>query len=276
VAGAPRLVVMTGGSAGIGRATALGLAGPGTHLVLLGRSEERAAEVLEEAWHAGATADFAPVDLASLESVAEAAPTVAAFGAIDLLIADAGVAGVRGATADGFEIAFGVNHLGHHLLVRLLMPQVRKATAPRVVVVSSDAHRGASAIDWDALRRPTRSITGITEYQVSKLCNVLHVRELARREPEVDVYAVHPGMVATDIWRRVPQPARWLMTRRMLEPEVGAETVLHCATDPAAAGRSGTYWARMEVQEPSEQAGDDALAKELWERSEGWTSGFAG
>jgi retinol dehydrogenase 12 len=267
---------MTGGSAGIGRATALGLAGPGTHLMLLGRSEERAAAVLEEAWHAGAMADFVPIDLASLDSIAEAATTVAALGPIDLLIADAGVAGVRGVTTDGFEVAFGVNHLGHHLLVHLLLPRIRQARAPRVVVVSSDAHRGAQGIDWDALRRPTRSITGIVEYQVSKLCNVLHVRELARREPEIDVYAVHPGMVATDIWRRVPQPARWLMTRRMVEPEVGAETVLHCATAPDAAGRSGTYWADLEVCEPSEPARDDALARELWERSEEWASGFAG
>lgn len=249
----------------------LALAGAGDRVVLLGRSAERAAPVVDRLRSAGAVASHLSLDLASLDSIRSAAPRLEEAGPVDLVIADAGLAGVRGATRDGFELAFGVNHLGHFALIDLLHPQLAASPEPRVVIVASDAHRGAQGIDWRAVRRPTRSLTGFPEYRVSKLCNVLHARELARRRPALEVAAVHPGMVATDMWRRVPQPARWWMTRRMLTAEQGAETVVHCATSPAGSGRSGAYWARGREREPSDLAADPALAAELWERSAEWT-----
>lgn len=228
------------------------------------------APVLEQLWSQGVTADFVHMDLGSLDSVRRAAGDVASFGPLDLIIADAGIAGRRGSTDDGFELAFGVNHLGHFLLLRLLISQLPAASGARVVVVSSEAHRGADGIDWGALRRPTRSLTGYPEYEVSKLCNILHVRELARREPSLEVLAVHPGMVATGMWDRVPQPVRWFMKRRMIEPAEGAEAVIHCAVE--VEDQSGTYWAGTRRRSPSEHAQDGELAAELWERSMEWTS----
>ncbi len=265
----PRSVFMTGASSGIGRAAALALAGPGTHLVLAGRSEERTRPIMEQVASAGATAEFIRLDLGSLRSVAAVAESFT--GPIDLLLADAGVAG-RGTTADGFELAFGVNHLGHFLLIESLLPRTLEAALPRVVIVASEAHRSARRPDWDAVQRRTRSLTGLPEYSVSKLCNILHANELARLNPTIEVAAVHPGVVATGMWRRVPQPLRWLMTRNMLRPEEGAASVVRLCN--AKEVRSGSYWVRTTPWPPTSLASDAELAAELWERSNRWTRDF--
>ena len=110
--------------------------------------------------------------------------------------------------------------------------------------MSSDAHYSAKGIDFEALRRPARGLTGLPEYAVSKLCNVLFTQELARRVAGTGVttYALHPGVVASDIWRRVPWPVRPLVTRRMLSITEGAATSLYCATSPDVAQDSGLFY----------------------------------
>jgi retinol dehydrogenase-12 len=190
-----------------------------------------------------------------------------------VLVNNAGVGGQRGTTADGFELHFGVNHLGHFALTSLLLERLT-ASGPdaRIVNVSSSAHYGPSGIDFDALRRPTVTYTGQREYNVSKLCNVLFTRELARRLDGVGVtsYALHPGVVASDIWRRVPWLARTLITRRMLTAEQGAVTSLHCAASSAVAAQNGLYYDKCRVREPSRVATPE-LAELLWKRSAEWT-----
>ena len=113
-----------------------------------------------------------------------------------------------------------------------------------MVTVSSDAHYNARGVDFEAVRRPARGITGLGEYAVSKLCNVLFSQELARRTAGTGVttYALHPGVVASDIWRRVPWPVRPLVTRRMLSVTEGAATSLYCATSPEVAQDSGLFY----------------------------------
>ncbi|MDP9035036.1 MAG: SDR family oxidoreductase, partial [Myxococcota bacterium] len=172
-------------------------------------------------------------------------------------------------TTDGFELAFGTNHLGHFLLTLLLMPSLGAAASPRVVTVSSQAHADAKAIDFSAIRRPTRSITGLPEYCVSKLANVLFTRELARRTPPSSVrsYALHPGVVASEIWRKVPWPIRPLMKRRMISNEEGAKTTLYCATSPDVARSTGRYYDDCREKAPSALAQDDDLAQRLWAKS---------
>ena len=110
--------------------------------------------------------------------------------------------------------------------------------------MSSDAHYNARGVDFEAVRRPARGITGLGEYAVSKLCNVLFSQELARRTAGTGVrsYALHPGVVASDIWRRVPWPVRPLVTRRMLSVSEGAATSLYCATSPEVAQASGLFY----------------------------------
>jgi retinol dehydrogenase 12 len=112
------------------------------------------------------------------------------------------------------------------------------------------------------------------EYSVSKLCNVLFSAELARRLDGTGVtsYALHPGVVASDIWRRVPWPVRPLVTMRMLTNEQGARTSLYCATSPEVAGTTGRFYDNCAEREPSPVATPD-LAGRLWQRSEEWTAG---
>jgi retinol dehydrogenase 12 len=168
-----------------------------------------------------------------------------------------------------------VNHLGHFALTMLLLDRL-KASGPgaRIVNVSSEAHFSASGINWGAQRQRTRSFTGMREYAVSKLCNVLFTQELARRlggtDADVTAYALHPGVVASDIWRRVPQPFRALMTRRMLSTGQGALTSLYCATSPDAASASGLFYDKCQAVAPNPVATPE-LAGQLWKRSAEWT-----
>jgi NAD(P)-dependent dehydrogenase (short-subunit alcohol dehydrogenase family) len=219
---------------------------------------------------------FLALDLADLESVRACAAEFLGRGEpLQVLINNAGVGGVRGLTRQGFELMFGVNHLGHFLLTRLLLDRLVSSGPARVVTVSSDAHYNARGIDWDALRRPARGITGLGGYAVSKLCNVLFSQELARRTEGTGVhaYALHPGVVASDIWRRVPWPVRPLVTRNMLSVTEGAATSLYCATSPSVASDSGLFYDKCALREASPVA-TSSLGRELWERSEAWTAQY--
>jgi retinol dehydrogenase 12 len=166
---------------------------------------------------------------------------------------------------------FGVNHLGHFAFTQALLPLLRESAPARIVNVASDAHYEAKDIDFSVLRRRTKSLTGLPEYAVSKLSNVLFAQELARRlDPAaVTACALHPGVVASDIWRRVPWPARQIMTRRMLTIDQGARTSLYCATAAEVAGVSGKYYDECHEKEPSAVATPE-LAASLWECSEKW------
>ena len=214
-----------------------------------------------------------PLDLADLASVRACADAFLALGQpLHVLINNAGVAGQRALTSDGFELAFGVNHLGHFALTVALLDRLAASAPARVVTVSSDAHYQATGIDFTALRRRTRGVTGMRAYAVSKLCNVLFSQELARRLDGTGVrsYALHPGVVASDIWRRVPWPVRPLVTRRMLSTEHGARTTLYCATSPEPSAHSGRFYDNCRERSPSDVATAE-LGQILWERSAAWT-----
>jgi retinol dehydrogenase-12 len=134
-------------------------------------------------------------------------------------------------TWSGFELAFGVDHLGHFLLTQHLLDHIKRTASARVVTVASQAHYRARGIDWDALRKPTK-FAGLAEYSVSKLANVLFSAELARRlaGSGVTTYALHPGVVASDVWRSVPWPLRSLIKLAMISTEEGVATTLYRAT----------------------------------------------
>jgi retinol dehydrogenase 12 len=270
------VAIVTGANAGIGRATAIELARRGAHVFLAGRSEEKTRPVIEEIGRAAprAAPQFLPLDLGDFASVRQCAENFLRRDLpLGLLVNNAGVAGQRGITKSGFELAFGINHLGHFLFTNLLLDRMRKSSPARIVTVASRAHYRAKALDFEAVRRRTRSITGLHEYGVSKLANVLFSAELARRlsGTGVTTYSLHPGVVASEIWRRVPPPFRWLIKLSMISPEEGAKTTLHCATSREAGAESGLYYNECRPRRPSALARDVDLARELWRRSEAWT-----
>jgi len=271
-----RTFLVTGANTGIGRATAEELARRGGRVYVASRSAakgEAAAGAIRAAT-GSESVFFLALDLADLESVRACAAAFLARGEpLHVLINNAGVGGAHGLTRQGFEMTFGVNHLGHFALTQLLLERLTDSAPSRIVNVSSDAHYNARGIDFEAVRRPARNITALHEYAVSKLCNVLFTQELARRLEGTGVtsYALHPGVVASDIWRRVPWPVRPLITRRMLSVTEGAATSLYCATSPGVAQASGRFYDKCAERAPSPVATPE-LAAELWQRSEAWTA----
>ncbi len=273
---AGKLVVVTGANTGIGRSAAEVLAKRGAHVILACRSEEKTKPVVDAITAAGGKAEFLALDLGDLASVRAAAKTLLDRGdALPILINNAGVGGPQGTTKDGFELAFGTNHLGHYLFTRLVMPLVEKgateAEPSRIVHVSSKSHYRAKGIDWGAIRKPTASVTGLPEYEVSKLANVLFSNELARRGPKtIRSYSLHPGVVASDAWRRIPWGFRHLMKAFMITNEDGAKTTVYCATSDDVKDHNGRYYDKCKERTPSKLAQDESLARELWTKSAEW------
>ncbi len=266
--------VITGANTGIGFITARELARQGTRVTLAGRSAEKYTRAIAEIREATGNADvaFVTLDLADLDSVRACADALHAGPRIDLLINNAGLGGIRGTTKQGFELAFGTNHLGHYLLTRLLVGHL--VPGGRVINVSSRQHHSAKRPRWDRVVGDTRSFTGLPEYAVSKLANVLFTSELARRHgvTELRACSLHPGRIATDIFRRMPRPLLALtkVVRPMITPEQGAATTLHCATAKADDIPHGAYFSKCQVADTSKLAQDAALARELWDRSAAW------
>lgn len=257
--------MITGPSSGIGMATALEMGRMGWHVVAAGRSEPLCMEVVSQIRTDGGSAEYLHVDLASLASSRLAAETFLETGKpLDVLIDNAGVGGVRGLTEDGFEITFGVNHLGHHMLTRSLEPAFQTGT--RIVVVSSEVHRRADGIDFKAVREKTGLLGGWSEYAVSKLANILFARRLAELHPEWRTYALHPGVADTNIFPPIAKP----FFRNKRPAHEAAQTSIWCATSDDVAEETGRYYSNMALREPSPTALDDDLADKLWHHSEDW------
>ena len=269
-----RTFYVTGASSGIGRAMVEALAARGGSVVLAARSEARTRPVLEaiRARHPAAQVELALVDVSDLGAVRRAAEAFLSTGRVlDVLVNNAGVAGTRALSADGFDMTYATNHIGPFLLTTLLLPALERAAQGRVVNVSSVGHLQAKRIDWSMLERraaPRRS--GFGDYAVSKLMNVLHAKELARRltATRITTYALHPGGVASNIWRSVPQPFRWIILQFLISNEQGARTQLHCATAPELAIHTGLYYDKSREAPCNPLANDPALAAELWVRTE--------
>jgi NAD(P)-dependent dehydrogenase (short-subunit alcohol dehydrogenase family) len=273
--------LVSGANTGIGRETARALASRGGKVFLACRSEAKTNAVIDEIAPANGDAapEFLPLELGDLGSVRACAEAFLDKGEpLHALINNAGIGGQRGMTESGFEMQFGINYVGPFLLTSLLLGRLRESAPSRIVNIASEAHYRAKGIDFEAVRRPTKTFTALPEYAVSKLANVLHAQELARRldGSGVTTYSLHPGVIASDIWRGVPWPIRPLMKMRMRSPAEGAQTSLYCATAPEVAGQTGLYYEDSRVKQPAATA-TPHLGAELWEHSEGWVgAGVAG
>ncbi len=278
------VALVTGANTGIGKVTALELAKRGARVIVGVRSLDKAVPLLEQSRAAlGRDAiDALPVDLSDFESIRTFASAVLARSeSLHLLINNAGLAGARGMSKSGFELTFGVNHMGTFLLTSLLLDRIVRSSSAsssnpaahgRIVTVASKAHYQCKDFTLAHVRERTRTVTGVPEYGHSKLANVLFSAELARRlaGTGVTTYSLHPGVVATDVWRSVPWPFRSVIKLGMITPEQGAKTTLHCATSAEAGAQTGLYYDSQKPKEPSKLAQDKQLASELWTQSEKW------
>ena len=272
--------VVTGSNTGLGLATATGLARAGFEVVIAVRSEAKGQQAAKQIRNevSGANVDVMSLDLASLASVrAFAAEIATKHPVIELLVNNAGVTMKdRSVTSDGFEMTFGVNHLGHFLLTNLLKPQLAAAGgAARVVVVGSDAHKFArGGLDFTDLMFDKRKYGAMRVYGASKLANMLFSRDLARRwaNDGITVNSVHPGFVATRLGRdgdggRLGDVVAQIGKPFARTPEKGALTSLHAALAPELASVTGEYFANSAIKKPAATALDDAAAAKLWEIS---------
>lgn len=267
-----KIVVVTGGNTGIGKATVEGLAKAGATVVIacrdVGKGQAAADEIAAKT--GSKVLSVMALDLASLASVrAFAAAFAAKFPRLDVLVENAGVStGKRQVTADGLEMDFGVNHVGHFLLTELLLPLLEASAPSRIVVVSSSVHTGAK-LDFDDLQGE-KSWSTFGAYGRSKLANMLFVHALAKRlaGKNVVVNALHPGVISTELARDFPAPMRLFARWFFKSPEQGARTSLHLATSPEGGTVSGKYFIDAKVAKPSASAVDDALAERLWTETE--------
>jgi retinol dehydrogenase 12 len=270
-----RTFLVTGANSGIGRAMVEALAARGGHVVLAARSEERTRPVLDgiRVRRPTVAVEFLQVDVSDLASVRRAASAYLATGRpLDVLVNNAGVGGTNALSADGFDLTYATNHLGPFLLTSLLLPAIERAPQGRIVNVSSIGHMQVKRIDWTLLERRTEPRkSGFLDYGITKLMNILHAKELARRltGTRVTTYALHPGGVKSNIWRALPRPVQWGIKLFLISNEEGAKTQLYCATAPELAGVSGRYYDKSREVPPSRLAEDPALARELWTRTEG-------
>jgi NAD(P)-dependent dehydrogenase (short-subunit alcohol dehydrogenase family) len=280
-----RIAVVTGANTGLGLDTARVLAARGAAVVLAVRNVDkgRAAAATIVGRHSGAKVTLLPLDLSSLASVREAAARLRSdHDRIDLLVNNAGVMYTpQSSTADGFELQFGTNHLGHFALTGLVLDRMLTVDGSRVVTVSSVGHRILSTIDFDDLAF-RNGYNRVAAYGRSKLANLLFTYELERRLRKAgattSALAAHPGVAATELTRNSPSALRWLaeITSPLLQsPLMGALATLRAATDPSAVG--GQYYGPGGVAElmghpvlvqSSKRSHDAELQGRLWHASE--------
>ena len=258
-------VVMTGATNGIGLAAAEELAMRGARLTIVARDQSKAKALANRTG-----ADVVLADLSSKTAVRRAADEILErHDRIDALINNAGVyLTTRQMTKDWIETTWAVNHLAPFLLTNLLLERLRAAAGARIVSTASAAHRRAR-LAFDRLQEQK----GMTGYGTTKLCNILFTRELARRIAGTGVTAncLHPGFVATRFGDSSGGAMRAgiAIAKRLfaLSPEEGAKTMIHLASSPQVAGRSGGYYDRCAPAEPSRAAQSDLVARRLWELS---------
>ncbi|MGV0740760.1 SDR family NAD(P)-dependent oxidoreductase [Mycolicibacterium sp. XJ870] len=275
-----RLAVVTGANTGLGLETAKALAAKGAHVVLAVRNLDKGKQAAAQI--SGAV-EVQELDLTSLASIRSAADSLKAkHQRIDLLINNAGVMTTpKGTTADGFELQFGTNHLGHFALTGLLFDAMLDVPGARVVTVSSNGHKMGGAIHFDDLQWE-RSYSRMGAYSQSKLANLLFTYELQRRlapRGKTIAVAAHPGFSSTELARNLPsafQPALTVAAPLLGQTAaMGALPSLRAATDPGVFG--GQYYGPDHVAQQrgnpvvvasSPQSYDVDLQRRLWTVSE--------
>ncbi|XP_057703386.1 retinol dehydrogenase 12 isoform X1 [Corythoichthys intestinalis] len=269
-----KTVLITGANTGIGKETALDLARRGARVILACRDLTKAhiAAVQIRKQSRNDNVVVKKLDLACLQSVRDLARDIINNEEhLDILINNAGIMMCpKWKTDEGYEMQFGVNHLGHFLLTNLLIELLKKSAPSRIVIVSSLAHEKGQIhfndINLEEDYKPDVS------YRQSKLANILFCRELAIRlkGTGVNTYCLHPGVVRTELARHLFPTSLWknpLLLPFLLmikNPQEGAQTSIFCAVDESLANSSGLYYSDCALKTPAPAAMDDNTAKRLW------------
>ena len=283
----PRVAVVTGASAGVGKAAAKMLVAQGWLVIGIGRDPARSAAAEAEI-RAIAGADFTMIraDMALLAETARAAGEIARLTPrVDALLNNAGgVCAERVVTSEGLESTLAGNHLAPFLLTKKLMPQLRAAAARsapgavRVVAVSSTGHEHCPGMRWDDLGF-SEGYAGGVAYCQAKLANILFARELARRAADDGIVSLvmHPGVVDSNFVSHCEPAMQDYMNAnkvRALPPEHPAETLVWLATADEPGRKSGRYFFDKQELAPSAAALDDDAARRLWKVSEALVVGY--
>jgi retinol dehydrogenase-14 len=274
-----KVCMITGANAGIGRATALGLAKMGATVVMVCRNAERGEAALQEirAESGNPRVELLVADLSSQAAIRKLASDFKArYSQLHVLVNNAGVAPVRrSVTADGIESVFAVNYLAPFLLTNLLLDELKTSAPARVVNVAGDFHRKAT-IHFDDLMSE-RAYSGVGANNQAKLALILSTYELARRLDGTGVTAncLHPGPTATDAPLNDPDLPAFSRTMYRLvrvffqSPQKGAETSIYLASSPEIEGVTGKYFIKRAAVASSPESYDVAIAQRLWDVSAG-------
>jgi len=274
-----KVCVVTGATNGIGQATAIGLARRGALVVLVVRNAEKAGKVVAEiaAIPGTSRAEVVLADLTEMHQVRRAADEISSrFDHVDVLVNNAGgMFDTHHQSSDGIEDAYAVNHLAVFLLTLALHPSLKRASEPRVVIVSSNIHEKATYVrDYGALLAPKYAWSKI--YAQTKLRNVIFAQALSERwkADGITVNSLHPGVVDTGLmsgWEnRAMKVFFGIVQRFFMSPEQGARTSIFLASSTSVGGVSGRYFSKCEVHPHNPAADDIATQAQLWEESMGF------
>lgn len=269
-----KVVIVTGANSGIGKMTAVGLAQAGATVVMACRDLAKSGPALAEV-RARSGSDhihLMRLDLASQASIrAFVQAFMHQFDRLDVLVNNAGVASPkRQLTVNGFELHFGVHHLGSFLLTTLLLPVLERSAPSRILLVVGSAQRFGT-IAWDDLQSEQK-YSMLRATGQSRVANLLFMRAFAQRATGVTVNAIDPGNTNTGISRNLPAPMRLMLRLLLKSPEKGARTSLYLATSPDVAGVTGTYFKKTHAIKQNPIALDDHNAQRLWQISEHLTA----
>ncbi|KAI1902117.1 hypothetical protein AGOR_G00041410 [Albula goreensis] len=269
-----KTVLITGANTGIGKETARDLAKRGARIIMacrdMGKAEAAQKEIIEDSKNQNVV--IRKLDLSDTKSIKEFAEVInKEEKQVNILINNAGIMMCPfSKTVDGFEMQFGVNHLGHFLLTHLLFDLIKRSAPARIINLSSMAH------SWGTIKlddiNSEKGYDDRKAYGQSKLANILFSRSLAKRlqGTGVTVYAVHPGIVQTELGRHLNTPLKVAFT--IVKPFTktavqGAQTSIYCAVTPELANESGLYYSDCAQASCTRAARDDEMAQKLWELS---------
>ncbi len=278
-----KVCLVTGATAGIGKVTATALAAQGSEVVITGRNQQKAEDTVQviKAETGNDSIHYLLADYSDLQQVRDMAGAFnEQYSRLDVLVNNAGAFfNRRRPTPYGVEMTFVVNHLAPFLLTNLLLETLKSSAPARILNLSSDAHKQGT-MDFDDLGFE-RGYFGIKAYGRSKLATNLFTYELARRlaGTGITVNAVHPGHVATDIWKNdfsfIGPALKWATGLFSLSPEQGADNSIYLASSPEVEGVTGKYFVKREAVPSAPLSYDEDVARQLWDVSENLVQSLA-